>query len=99
MGGESSKETERSIDTSTSGKWGEVGSSIHGLQLDIAESEAASQMKMREISRMDQAIRNKLHHGVQYNMKILLCGARGTGKTLLWRRLQGQPFSHRVIIS
>jgi GTPase SAR1 family protein len=52
--------------------------------------------KLQEIKRMDFNIRNRLQQGVHYNMKILLCGARATGKTMLWKRFQGQAFSETV---
>jgi Cdc6-like AAA superfamily ATPase len=52
--------------------------------------------KLQEIKRMDSNIRNRLQQGVHYNMKILLCGARATGKTMLWKRFQGQAFAETV---
>jgi hypothetical protein len=39
---------------------------------------------------MDSSVRKKLRGGVQFNMKVLIRGSPGTGKTSLWRRLQGQ---------
>lgn len=47
----------------------------------------------REISRMDSTVRARVGNGVQYNMKIVLRGQRGCGKTSLWRRFQGLSFS------
>ncbi|KAG6615043.1 GTP-binding protein Parf [Phytophthora cinnamomi] len=47
--------------------------------------------KERTIQRMDKAIRRRVRGGITYNMKLLLRGARGTGKTSLFQRLQGQP--------
>eukprot|EP00615_Pteridomonas_danica_P010801 CAMPEP_0114343656 /NCGR_PEP_ID=MMETSP0101-20121206/10788_1 /TAXON_ID=38822 ORGANISM="Pteridomonas danica, Strain PT" /NCGR_SAMPLE_ID=MMETSP0101 /ASSEMBLY_ACC=CAM_ASM_000211 /LENGTH=355 /DNA_ID=CAMNT_0001478523 /DNA_START=80 /DNA_END=1147 /DNA_ORIENTATION=+ len=43
----------------------------------------------RNIKRMDQAVRKKLRGGVQFNMKVIIRGSQSTGKTSLWRRLQG----------
>ena len=41
---------------------------------------------------MDGSMQEKLSRGVRYNMKILVRGERGCGKTTLLRRLQGKPF-------
>jgi hypothetical protein len=63
--------------------------------IDVATFEAEAQ-KMREISRMDQVVRSRFQQGVRYNMKVLLCGHKKTGKTLLWKRFQGMPFTESV---
>lgn len=52
--------------------------------------------KLREIARMDQAVRSKVRGGVQYNMKVIVRGERGSGKSTLWRRFQGMQFSEKV---
>ena len=52
--------------------------------------------KKRQIARMDDIVRNRVRGGIQYNMKIVLCGARGTGKTSLFNRFQGLSFSSSV---
>lgn len=52
--------------------------------------------KQREILRMDQIVRNKVRSGVQYNMKVILRGERGSGKTALWKRFQGLTFEDKV---
>ncbi|RLN27349.1 hypothetical protein BBJ28_00013103 [Nothophytophthora sp. Chile5] len=40
---------------------------------------------------MDKAIRRRVRGGITYNMKLLLRGAKGTGKTSLFQRLKGEP--------
>lgn len=45
----------------------------------------------RTIQRMDKTIRRRVRGGVTYNMKLLIRGERGTGKTSLFHRLQGEP--------
>jgi hypothetical protein len=43
------------------------------------------------IRRMDKVIRKRVRGGITYNMKLLIRGERGTGKSSLLARLQGQP--------
>ncbi|CAM9220849.1 unnamed protein product [Ectocarpus sp. 8 AP-2014] len=48
------------------------------------------------ISKMDSLIRRKLHGtGAQYNMKVVIRGERGVGKSTLWRRLQALPYEEK----
>lgn len=49
--------------------------------------------RQRAIRRMDQTIAAKLGKGVSYNMKVVLKGERGSGKSSLLQRLQGLPFT------
>ena len=58
--------------------------------------DAAMAEKQREILRMDQIVRNKVRSGVQYNMKVILRGERGAGKTTLWKRFQGMSYEEAV---
>ena len=51
---------------------------------------------LSEIARMDRMIRRKLQGGLHYNMKIIVSGMRGTGKSSLWRRFQGLTFTNKV---
>ncbi|TMW68909.1 hypothetical protein Poli38472_001065 [Pythium oligandrum] len=45
----------------------------------------------KTIQRMDKTIRKRVRGGITYNMKIVLRGDRGTGKTSLFQRLKGEP--------
>lgn len=55
--------------------------------------------KLKEIRKMDERIRARIRQGVQYNMKILIRGSRGTGKTTLWNRMQGSKFINQYVPS
>eukprot|EP00754_Rhynchopus_humris_P010163 Rhum_TRINITY_DN14121_c46_g1::Rhum_TRINITY_DN14121_c46_g1_i1::g.71526::m.71526 len=41
---------------------------------------------------MESALQDELRRGVRYNMKIVVRGDRGCGKSMLLQRLQGKPF-------
>ncbi|KAI9918208.1 hypothetical protein PsorP6_013309 [Peronosclerospora sorghi] len=58
--------------------------------------QGATMKKERTIQRMDQAIRRRVRGGITYNMKVLIRGAKGTGKTSLFQRLKGDliPETH-----
>lgn len=45
----------------------------------------------RTIQRMDKAIRKRVRGGITYNMKIIIRGDKGTGKSSLFHRLKGEP--------
>lgn len=62
------------------------------------EGEEEQQSRLREIARMDQVVRKRVRSGVQYNMKIILRGERGTGKTTLWKRFQGMQYVDKVCV-
>lgn len=47
---------------------------------------ADHQSKMQEIEKKDSAIRTKYDIGMQYSLKIILCGVRQAGKTSLFNR-------------
>ncbi len=65
---------------------------------DAVNDESFESNRTRAINRMDQVIRSRLRSGVQYNMKIILRGERGSGKTSLFKRFQGLSFTESVII-
>lgn len=52
--------------------------------------------KNRSISRLGSVVKSRLKDGIQHNLKIVIRGCRGVGKTMLWRRLQGLNFTPQV---
>lgn len=52
--------------------------------------------KLRAIRQMDSTIRQRLRGGVSFNMKVVIRGERGSGKSALLGRLQGLPFKPEV---
>jgi GTPase SAR1 family protein len=49
-------------------------------------------LKKRAITKMDPTLQQKFSRGAHYNMKIVIRGDAGTGKSALWFRLQGRSF-------
>ncbi|CEG44001.1 gtp-binding protein parf [Plasmopara halstedii] len=57
----------------------------------LESSSSLNPQKERSIQRMDKAIRRRVRGGITYNMKLLIRGAKGSGKTSLFQRLKGEP--------
>jgi len=56
------------------------------------------QQKMRRIKKMDAFLRRKMQkRGSKFNLKVVVRGKRGTGKTSLVQRLQAKSFSKKYI--
>lgn len=75
-----------SITVSASSSSTIIGSTSHTLLDEVP----------REVSRIEESIRMKINYGIQYNLKVIIKGERGTGKTNLWKRFQGQIFREAV---
>lgn len=60
------------------------------------KEDAIAKEKLKSIQRMDASLRKKLRGGVAYNLKVVLKGERGSGKTALLQRLQGRTFVPEV---
>ena len=76
------------------------GPSTPSIAPNVAESTSAKAYsdadKARQIVKNDEAIRRKVRAGQQYSMKVVIRGDRATGKSTLWKRLQGKSFSYEV---
>ena len=57
-----------------------------------SSSDLSIEEKDLEISRMDSQVRSRVRKSVRYDMKVVIRGDKGTGKTMLWRRFQGLNF-------
>ncbi|KAI9983996.1 hypothetical protein PInf_005286 [Phytophthora infestans] len=66
-------------------------SSSSSLGSNPSSTPTSNPKKERTIQRMDKAIRRRVRGGITYNMKLLVRGAKGTGKTSLFQRLKGEP--------
>ncbi|KAG7380748.1 hypothetical protein PHYPSEUDO_006802 [Phytophthora pseudosyringae] len=66
-------------------------SSSSSLGSNPTSNPTSNPKKERTIQRMDKAIRRRVRGGITYNMKLLIRGAKGTGKTSLLQRLKGEP--------
>ena len=53
----------------------------------------------RGIVRMNNIVKRRFQSGVDYNMKVIIRGDRATGKSNLFRRLQGMHFQSEHIIT
>jgi archaellum biogenesis ATPase FlaH len=60
---------------------------------------SSSANTMNSIRLMDEQIRQRVRHGIQYNLRMIIRGAKRSGKTMLWKRLQGFKFEEKVCSS
>jgi GTPase SAR1 family protein len=81
-----------------SGIFQSIAESIFGVTIHTDESVRVTpatpshgQHQGPRIWRVDNEVREQLAKGVKYNMRLVLRGARGTGKTAMLERLQGHP--------
>ena len=63
--------------------------SVHKPSEDIGPDNNNSVIADAQIRLMDQKVRQRVRQGVQYNMKIGVCGMRGSGWLLLLLLLEG----------
>jgi type IV secretory pathway ATPase VirB11/archaellum biosynthesis ATPase len=72
----------------------------HDQSEDISSSSYSGDYLMRQrnerIRAMDEQIRSRVRHGIQYNLKFIIRGGKRSGKTTLWNRLQGFKFFSEV---
>lgn len=73
------------------------------LKSKLSNQNQANQANQNEanhgISSMNAALQKKFARGVHYNMKLLLRGDRNTGKSCLFKRLQGGQFVENYVPS
>eukprot|EP00756_Hemistasia_phaeocysticola_P063389 Hpha_TRINITY_DN685_c0_g1::TRINITY_DN685_c0_g1_i1::g.21202::m.21202 len=81
------------------GVFGRVGEFVRSVADAAAGAEGTAVQRRTSSGRLDSSIvpidgnmQARLSRGVKYNMKIVIRGARGTGKSALLQRLQGHPY-------
>lgn len=81
------------------GSEGSKEASSHGIEKEGEgdDHDRGTTSRQNPITPLNHAIRQRLRHGVNYNLKIILKGRKGSGKTTLWKRLQGMKFYPQVI--
>jgi hypothetical protein len=73
--------------------------SQHRDQEVLSHSSSAGDVirqRNERIRAMDEQIRSRVRHGIQYNLKFIVRGSKQSGKTTLWNRLQGFKFLPEV---
>lgn len=94
MGSEGSKAQEQDISSSRGGSsHGRHGNDEKGLGEYYHHTAAASTPSIRYLQ---DDIRQRFRHGINYNLKMIIKGRKGSGKTTLWKRLQGMKFYQEV---
>jgi hypothetical protein len=63
-----------------------------------SSSASSSSLTMNTIRLMDEQIRQRVRHGIQYNLRMIIRGGKKSGKTMLWKRLQGFKFDEQVLL-
>jgi GTPase SAR1 family protein len=63
----------------------------------MGNKQSSTEERARHVRLMEDSLRDKFKHGCDYNMKIIVRGARKTGKTSLLNRLQGLQMPNSYI--